>query len=251
MSSPLIIVLDETVNDTNSGTKQPLDTSYSQELDPFHSDSSTYSEAEGEANMQNAAVSIQKIAFWSANPGAWFRVIETQFTVARISDEVTKFNHIISMLDPDTINKCMDILEDVSADTPYSDFRTRVIARLSESEQSRLNKVLLGTDLGDRKPSELLSLMQSLAKGSFKEEALKTLWLQRLPSQVRAILAVSSEELPQLALLGDKVMETMNQQSVASATAVPHTSMTAVPHTHIPSRTTNCTIVEKIRRFTK
>lgn len=88
-------------------------------------------------SSQNAAVTVQKIAFWSANPAAWFRVIEAQFVAARITDEVTRFNHVISMLDAETINKCMDILETIPTSNPYTDFRDRVISRLSASEQSR------------------------------------------------------------------------------------------------------------------
>lgn len=87
-------------------------------------------------SVQNAAVTVQKIAFWAANPAAWFRVIETQFVAGRITDEVTRFNHVISMLDAETINKCMDILETIPNSNPYTDFRDRVIARLSASEQS-------------------------------------------------------------------------------------------------------------------
>lgn len=168
------------------------------------------------SNSNMSAVSVQKIAFWPTNPTAWFRVIETQFTAARITEEVTKFNHVISMLDAGIIDKCMDILETIPTDKPYTEFRDQVIIRMSESEQSRLQKVLLGTDLGDRRPSELLSHMKSLAGDSFKEEVLKALWLKRLPPQMRAILAISSESLTKLAVLGDKIMETMPGHQVSS-----------------------------------
>lgn len=168
-------------------------------------------------NIQNVPnFSVQKISFWPAHPAAWFRIIENQFTAARIYQESIKFNHVISMLDSQMIENCMDLIENLDAETPYNTFKEGVIARMAESEQSRLQKVLLGTDLGDRKPSELLSKMQSLAGDSVRPEALKTLWLQRLPTQVRAILAVSSEELTKLALLGDKILETVNHQSIAS-----------------------------------
>lgn len=68
--------------------------------------------------------------------------------------------------------------------------------------------------------------MKALAGDSFKDEALKTLWLQRLPPQVRAILAISSEELTKLALLGDKVFETLPGQQLAASSVVsePHSS---------------------------
>lgn len=66
--------------------------------------------------------------------------------------------------------------------------------------------------------------MKSLAGDSIKDEALKALWLQRLPPQVRAILAISSEELTKLALLGDKILETLPGQQLAASSVVsePH-----------------------------
>lgn len=172
-----------------------------------------------QSNSNVSAVNIQKIAFWQSNPCAWFKVIDNQFSAARITDELTKFNHVMSMLDPDTIQKCMDLIETSDpAETPYSSFKEQAIRRMSESEQSRLQKVLRGTDLGDRKPSELLCHMKALAGESLQGEVLKTLWLQRLPQQVRSILAISSENIENLAMLGDKIMETLPNQ-IASATS--------------------------------
>lgn len=149
---PLIIESDDTLNDqstllqTEVTTLPSLCQSNTDPSDSEHSFTSIQSQSpigsssKQSLNManQNAAVCVKKIAFWTANPKAWFRVIETQFSVSRITEEVTKFNHVISMLDPETVNKCMDIIETVSSDEPFTDFRDRVIARMSESEQSRL-----------------------------------------------------------------------------------------------------------------
>lgn len=163
-----------------------------------------------------SVVTVQKISFWPSNPAAWFKVLDNQFTAARVTDELTKFNHVMSMLDTVTIEKCMDIIEGTPTATAYSSFKAEAINRFSESKNSRLQKVLSGIDLGDRKPSQLLNEMKALAGTDFADEALKTLWLQRLPAQVRAILAASSEELTPLSILADKIMETMPSNSIAS-----------------------------------
>lgn len=97
---------------------------------------------------------------------------------------------------------------------------------MSDPEQTKLQKVLMGTELGDQKPSELLSKMKSLAGDNFNDEVLKTLWLQRLPNQVRAILAVSNDQTDKLAELGDKIIETLaysnvSEVQVASCSFVP------------------------------
>lgn len=197
---------------------------------PFHSPPPNPNPNNNPTNnpIPHAQFSVQKIPFLPAHPAGWFRILENQFTAARINEESIKCNHVIGMLDSAMLEKFMDLIENLDPNTPYTNFKSGVISRMAVSEQSRLQQVLLGTDLGDRKPSELLSKMQSLAGDSIKSEALKTLWLRRLPSQVRAILAVSSEELPQLALLGDKIMETMSYQCIESAaTSVSSVSATS------------------------
>ncbi|GFX58395.1 hypothetical protein TNCV_306851 [Trichonephila clavipes] len=50
--------------------------------------------------------------------------------------------------------------------------------------------------------------MRVLASGaSLNDDFLKTLWLQRLPSEMQSILSVSSETLENLAKLADKIAE--------------------------------------------
>lgn len=160
-----------------------------------------------------APVTIQKISFWPGNPAAWFRVIENQFIAAKVSKEGTMFNHAISMMDQDSINKCLDIIEGLPQEQVYTRFKEEIINRFAESEQSKLQRALVSVDLGDRKPSQLLCEMRALVGNSFSDEALKTLWLQRLPPQVRGILSVSAEGLISLSVLADKVIDTMSVQN--------------------------------------
>lgn len=189
---------------------------------------------------QVSVITVQKIPFWPSNPTAWFKVLDNQFTSARITDELTKFNHVMSMLDIATIEKCMDIIEGIPNATAYTQFRTEAINRFSESENSRLQKVLSGTDLGDRKPSQLLHEMRSLAGTAFPEEPLKTLWLKRLPNQVRAILAASSEELGALSVLADKIVETLSGNGICSIG-----SGSSSEYSHSQSSSPNLSVLEQ------
>lgn len=62
-------------------------------------------------------------------------------------------------------------------------------------------------ELGDKKPSQLLREMRSLAGTQVNDDFLKTLFLQRLPINVRSILATSKDELDNLAAMADKIIE--------------------------------------------
>ncbi|GFY41395.1 hypothetical protein TNIN_416761 [Trichonephila inaurata madagascariensis] len=44
--------------------------------------------------------------------------------------------------------------------------------------------------LGDRRPSNILRQMKSLARNSISDEVIKSLWLHRLPTQTQAILSI-------------------------------------------------------------
>ncbi|KAF8789751.1 hypothetical protein HNY73_007668 [Argiope bruennichi] len=71
-----------------------------------------------------------------------------------------------------------------------------------------MRRLLSELHLGADKPSQLLRKMRELGGGTgIKEDFLKTLWLQRLPSEMQVILSISSEPLDNLANMADKIAE--------------------------------------------
>ncbi|GFW80494.1 retrovirus-related Pol polyprotein from transposon opus [Trichonephila clavipes] len=75
----------------------------------------------------------------------------------------------------------------------------------SESEDSKIRTLLQGLELGDQRPSQLLTRMRSLAGDNVGEPILKSLWLGRLPNGTQIILAALNENLDQLATVADKI----------------------------------------------
>ncbi|GFY56800.1 hypothetical protein TNIN_474641 [Trichonephila inaurata madagascariensis] len=67
----------------------------------------------------------------------------------------------------------------------------------------------------------LLRKMKELSGGQLQDEFLKNLWLQCLPSQIQAVLSVSSETLDKLAEIADKVADVALPTAVYSATSAP------------------------------
>ena len=57
------------------------------------------------------AVAIKLLAFWPQKPRSWFIPVEAQFRRAGITQESTKFEHVLAVLDPETCDRISDMAE--------------------------------------------------------------------------------------------------------------------------------------------
>lgn len=79
---------------------------------------------------------------------------------------------------------------------------------LGETSASRLRKLLTAHELGEDKPSILLQKMRNLAEGQVTDGVLRTIFLEQLPENVRAILSISEVgDLSKLAMQADKILD--------------------------------------------
>ncbi|GFQ95131.1 uncharacterized protein TNCT_41481 [Trichonephila clavata] len=174
------------------------------------------SEEESSPAANIARISIKVPPFWRANPEIWFSQMENQFVLAGITTEITKFHHVVSALQPEDLGTVGDIILNPPVVKPYTALRTRLCSQYAETEEQRLRGLISGMQLGDRKPSRLLLEMRSKAGSRISEEMLKTLFIQRLPTHVQQILAISNDQLDKLAEMVDGVM------TVAASTSSIH-----------------------------
>lgn len=169
-------------------------------------------------------VGVKIPPFWTNNPMLWFVRLEAQFSLAKISCETTKFNHVVAAIDADILASVSDMVMAPPDTNPYQALKKRLIDSHSESEESRIRTLLRGVELGDMRPSQLLSRMRALAGSTVGETLLKSLWLSRLPTTTRSIVGASNDELPQLAIIADKIHDLgvcpqINASSLPSASA--------------------------------
>ncbi|XP_050518310.1 uncharacterized protein LOC126892714 [Diabrotica virgifera virgifera] len=132
----------------------------------------------------NTSASVDRISvkippFWPNDPEIWFLQVENQFTLANITSDATKFNYIVANLD-----------------TAYI------------LEQQKIKRLLEHEELGDRRPSQFLRHLQSLAGTTVPENIVRSLWLGRLPASTQAILATQAKAgLDAVAELADTISE--------------------------------------------
>lgn len=160
----------------------------------------------------NEGLSVGRIAFrapqfWESDPELWFGQVESHFSIAGITAELTKFHLVVAALDAKVLSCARDLVRTPPDENPYASLKKRLIAHFSQSESSKMRALLQDLQLGDKRPSQLLLEMRNLASDNLSNEMLKSLWLQRLPLNAQQILSVSSDTLEGLAKIADKVNE--------------------------------------------
>lgn len=166
----------------------------------------------GVVNNNVSAVSIKVPPFWKANPALWFCQLEAQFENSHITVDRTMYNSAVMSIDSSVLSQVSDIVLNPPNENKYLTLKNRLLERYTDSDTVRLKKLLTEMSLGDKKPSHLLREMRenagsNVAGRGLGEDALKSLWLQRLSTQCQAILSTSNESLDNIATMADKIYE--------------------------------------------
>ncbi len=178
-----------------------------------------------------SAVHLKLPPFWPADPEVWFAQVEAQFTTKgiRATAQKARFDHIVASLSPEYAIEVRDLILKPPADHAYDTLKAQLIKRTAASEQRKLQQLFTAEELGDRKPTQLLRRMQQLLgdKGGIadgNDSFLRELFLQRLPANVRMVLASADTSLS-LAELADKVMEVVTTTVAATSLPPPSTEV--------------------------
>ncbi|XP_041461766.1 uncharacterized protein LOC121413071 [Lytechinus variegatus] len=217
-------------------------------------DAAAKSTADSESIL--GAVALKLPPFWRNDPEVWFAQAEAQFATRNIVVESTKYSYVIATLPPEVAQDIRDVLINPPVSEPYTTLKKKIIARTTESEQRRVQMLLTEEELGDRKPSQLLRRMEQLV-GDQKLESgiLRQLFLQRLPHNVRLILASTSESLAiaDLAALADRILEAHVPvvNTVAPVTDAGSHAITVKPAQSGDTQGANSNLVRQIADLTK
>lgn len=158
--------------------------------------------------------------FWKGNPALWFIQVEAAFSLSNITADTTRFRHVITQLDSQTLPAISDIILNPPANNKYQAIKDRIMSSFAETSESKLRQLLRGIDPRDEKPTLLLQRIRNLADGQVSDALLRTLFLEQLPEYVRGVLIISGDlDLSALARQADKVMEATSRNSVATVSA--------------------------------
>ena len=179
------------------------------------------------ASAAIATVNVKLPPFWPADPEVWFAQVEAHFTTKKLNSQKTRFDYVIASLSPEVATEVRDLILKPPEINPYDTLKKELIKKTAPPEQSRLQKLFRLEELGDRKPTQLLRQMQQLLgdrAGTLDSTFLKELFLQRLPANIRMVLATApaASTLEELAELADRVAEVATP--VMAAVTNPQTS---------------------------
>ncbi|KAG7196994.1 hypothetical protein KM043_017530 [Ampulex compressa] len=118
---------------------------------------------EGDFATGVSRITVKVPPFYEKNPTTWFKQIESQFVLAGITSELTKYHHVCANLDSKVADVVMDLLDETPTANSYEKLKTELIQRLSASKEQKVRQLLEHEELGDRKPSVFLRHLRNLA----------------------------------------------------------------------------------------
>lgn len=85
----------------------------------------------------------------------WFIRLESWFRLQGISDEVVRFEVVVASLTPQLFDQVVDIIIAPPKAEPYTRLKASIIEKFSDSEYTRVDKLLSTVPLGAQRPSHL------------------------------------------------------------------------------------------------
>ena len=138
-------------------------------------------------------------------------------------------DHVVAALAPEVATEVRDIILHPPASDPYDELRKQLIQRTSQSERRRLQQLLNNHDFGDLTPTRLLRKLQQLRGQDTDDPLFRELFLQRLPTSIRVVLASFDDtlSLDELAIRAERMTEAdsvVSRSAVSEVTSSPETS---------------------------
>ena len=163
-------------------------------------------------------VAVKVPSFNAHDPELWFSMIEASFKSAGVVTDATKFGYVVGALDAKFAQEVRDIIVNPPATGQYEKLKTELVKRLATTQEQKTRRLLEHEEIGDRKPSQFLRHLRSLAGTVVPDKVIRTLWLGRLPQTMQGILATrKDDDLDATAELADAIADASPWQPGISA----------------------------------
>ena len=134
------------------------------------------------------AVSLKLPKLWPSRDKGWFEQAESQFTLLGIIKDETKYHHVMSSLDMDTVDCLAGFLDNPPTENKYDALKAKLVTRFAPSEYERAIQLLDITAQGLGTPGELMERMLRLQSDMNPEVMFRTAFLRQMPSNIQMTL---------------------------------------------------------------
>jgi len=118
---------------------------------------------------------------------------------------------VLAVLNEEAVKAVSDL---IGLNTSYSSLMDRLISTFSVPPVTRFRTIVEPGGMGDRRPSQMLRDMRAVLPNSLDDTALREFWLQKLPSNIRAIVSGLDGTLTDIAERADRVLEASASRDV-------------------------------------
>ena len=193
-------------------------------------DPSTRPEQPPDSSFMLYSVGFHVPPFWPEKPALLFEQLEGQFALANVTEDATKFYYVISHLDNKYAAEVEDVLTNTLPTGRYERINAELIRRLSVSDEQRLLHLLMHEEMGDRRSTQFLRHLRTLAGPSLPSDFYCT-WLKNcLPPYIQAIFTTQARvALDNVAQLMAKIAEVAPPPSVPVSLHLVMTSVLEPP----------------------
>ena len=147
-----------------------------------------------EESIQLHAATVKLPPVWTGKIEAWFAQAEAQFNLRQVTNDDTRYWHIVSCLGDEAAERASPIIDDPPKTNKYEALKDFLISRYGLRDCERAQKLFAVDTLGNRLPSELLdSMLRINGKNDPNHYLFKHIFLRALPSPVRQVLATMAE----------------------------------------------------------
>ena len=148
-------------------------------------------------------VSVKPPAFSTASVKRWFTILESQFTLARITRDATKCCYVISSLPVEILDKVPD---DVISSNVYATLKNNIIDLFVKPQPQQFNDLIQNNPLNTR-PTLYLQQLRTLGSTfNLTDDFLKIQFLNNMPLAIRSNLVTHQGSLDDIARTADTLL---------------------------------------------
>jgi hypothetical protein len=134
----------------------------------------------------------QKMAEWRNCIPGFIQYLEAGFSASKVTDQKTMVSKTQLAVTPAIADEVMDLFQNLPTDKPFDELKRRLLARFTPTPEAKFKQLLFSSELGDLAPSALYRKMKGLNANFLADDALTTLWKDKLPQTIQLHLTAQA-----------------------------------------------------------